>query len=115
MADTNVKIRNKFTVSYHLEEEIAFGPQISENKSPSKLPAFKLGSYTKAKTPQIKLVTNCRFYQLLATCQRSSNKLVNFIKLQQICENQACGKFHLQTSYNKLVEKTYNNPVDNTF
>ena len=109
MADTNVKIRNKSTVSYHLEEEIAFEPQISEKKSlskSSKLPAFKLGSYTKAKTPQIKLVTNCRFYQLLATCQRSSNKLVNFIKLQQICENQACGKFHLQTSYNKLVEKT---------
>ena len=37
-----------------------------------------------------RLAASCGFYRLAASLSTSCSKLVNFIKLQQVCENQTC-------------------------
>ena len=58
----------------------------------------------------------CKLLILSNCCNLSTscNKLVNFIKLQQVCSNQPYGNLSF-VDLLQLVETTFNNPVDNKF
>ena len=63
------------------------------------------------KTPQ----TCCKLSILPTCCNLStSHKLVFFIKLQQVCKNQACCNLSFADLL-QLVETTCNKPFDNKF
>ena len=56
-----------------------------------------------------RLVASCQFYRLVEACQQV-NCLVNFIKLQQSCYNQACCNLSF-AGLLQLVETICNKPV----